>query len=100
MTLLAAQLGVLSLQSESRESAMFKFLAVQFGERKLPPIVFHVAAGAIDLSVGSVIGTGVIANMLFDAAADFGVTIQALEAAVAKAEIVTGGAFGGALQDW
>ena len=98
MTLLAAQLGMLSLQSKSRESAMFIFLAVQFGEGKLPPVVFHVAMGTIHLSFGNVIGTGVIANMLFHAATDFCVTVQTFEAARGQAEIVTSRAFSGAFQ--
>ena len=77
---------------------MFIFPAVQFSERKLPPVVFHMAMGTIDLSFRSVIGPGVIANMLFDAATDFCVTVQTLEAARSQAEIVTGGALGGAFQ--
>ena len=50
MTLFTAQLGVLSLQSESCVSAMIIFIAVQFSQGKLPPVVFHVAMGTIHLS--------------------------------------------------
>ena len=77
---------------------MFIFLAVKFSEGELPPVVFRVAMGAIHLGFGRAIGAGVIANMLFDAATDFCVTVQTLQAATSQAEIVTSGAFGGAFQ--
>jgi hypothetical protein len=98
VALLAAQLGVLSLQSEFREATVWKFLAIQLSKRKLPPIVLHVAAGAINLGGGDVIGARVIANMLIHATADFAVAIQAFQSASAKAKIVARRAFGGALQ--
>ena len=71
VALLATQLGVLSLQSESRKAAMWKFLTIQLGEWKLPPIMFQVASDAIHLRLGNIVGTGVIANMFLDATADF-----------------------------
>ena len=77
---------------------MIIFVAVQFRQRKLPPVVFHVAMGTIHLSFGSVIGAGVITDMLFDATTNFCMTVQTLEAASGQAEIVTSGALAGAFQ--
>jgi hypothetical protein len=98
VALLATQLGVLSLQSEFREAAMSEFLTIQLGEWKLPPVVLQVAAGAINLGGGNVVGAGVITNMLLHPPANFSVAIQAFQAACAKAEIMTRRAFGGTLQ--
>lgn len=77
VALLTAQLGMLSLESKSGEQ-MHKFLTIQFGKRELPPVVLHMAASAINLCVGDVVGAGVVAAMLVQAAADFGVTVQTL----------------------
>ena len=98
MALLAGQLGVLSLESESGKDAVCERLAIQFGERKLPPVVFQVAAGAVDLSLGNIVGAGVVANTFFDAPANFSVTVQTLETVRAEAEVVTSGALGGAFE--
>jgi len=51
MTLLAGQLGMLSLQSKSRVSAMIILVTVQFSEGKLPTVMLHVAMGTIHLSL-------------------------------------------------
>lgn len=76
--LLARRLSVLSFEDESGGSPMIEFLAVQFGERKLPPIVLHVAVGAIGLGRGSVINARVIARTFFHARTDLDMTIQTL----------------------
>jgi|SRR5271165_2643921 len=81
VTLRASQLGMLPLQGESGESSMLKRLAVQSGEQKLLPIVFHMAAGAIGLCVGSFIRARMIARVLTEAATDLGVALQAFETA-------------------
>ena len=77
---------------------MLKLLTVQFRERELAPIMLLVAADAVDLTVGNVVGACMVADMLFHAAADFDMTIQAFEAVGAQAKIMAGGAFGGAFQ--
>ncbi len=64
MTLLTAQMGMLSLQSKSCESPKLIILTAQFGQRKLPTVMLHVAMGAIHLSFGSVIDAGVCENSL------------------------------------
>ena len=89
MALLAFQLCVFPLQSESCEPAVLIFLGIQSGQRKLPPIVFGVAARAVDLRIRNVVNTAVVAGALLHAVADFFVTIQALQtAAVGETKVV------------
>jgi len=98
VTLFARQLGVLALQGESRGPAMLEFLAVKLGERKLPPIVLHVAVGAIGLIGGRVVDARVVAGVFVHTPADFGMAIETLETARGEAEIMTGRTLGGAFE--
>jgi hypothetical protein len=60
--------------------------------------MFHVAACAISLSRGGLVGTGVKARARFDAALDLDVTIEAFESPRAISDIVALAAFRNSLE--
>jgi hypothetical protein len=75
VTLLASQLAVFSFEGEPGGCTMVEFLTVQFGDRKLPPVVLHVTVSAIGLIRGGVIDAGVITSMFFHTPADLNMTV-------------------------
>ena len=88
----ALLLAMLAFQREPGPRSVIELLALQANQSEFAAVMFHVTAHAIGLSRGGPVGASVITGMGLDAPPDLGMTLQALEAARAGAEIVARGA--------
>lgn len=75
---------------------MIEFLPVEGDERRFRAAMFRMAARAIKLAGGTLVGTRVKASPCFYPAPDLGVTIKALQ--TARSEIVARCALGHTIQ--
>lgn len=95
---LALLFAMFAFERKSGLSSMIEAPALQTGENKSTAVMFHMTACTIGLRARGFVGAPVKTGAGIDPAADFGVTVQASEAARANTEIVARGAFGDTLQ--
>jgi hypothetical protein len=98
MTLLAFLLAMLAGQGEACLGEVVELLAVQENKRHFLPVMFLVTALAIRFASRAFVRAPVKPGLSFHSSPDLGVTLQTLESARGRSNIVTGGTFSHALQ--
>jgi hypothetical protein len=98
VTLLALLLGVLAGQGKAGLGEVIELLTVEINQRSSLPLMFLMTTPAIGLAGKAFVVIRVKARVGLHPAADFGVTLETFEAAGSGSKLVTGRAFGHALQ--